>query len=53
MYKRIKIKISPSRIKGYNFDYIFSNGKRIYIERDIRRYLRVIEYLNKRGLVCL
>jgi len=50
--KKIIIRILPASKKGYNFEYHFI-GKREYVEYDLRRYLRVIEYLSKRGLICL
>jgi len=50
--KRIIIKILPASKRGYNFEYHFI-GKREYVEKDIKRYLRIIEYLSKKGLICL
>jgi len=50
--KKIAIKIMPSKIRGYSFEYHFIS-KREYIEYNLRRYLRIIEYLRKRGLICL
>ena len=44
--KRYIIKIVSSKSKGFNYDYIFI-GKRIYIEREINRYLRIIDFLKK------
>ena len=47
---KITVKIKPAKIKGYNFEYIFI-GKRKYIEYKIERYIRVLNYLQDRGLL--
>jgi len=42
--KRYKIIIKISDKRGYNYQYIFI-GKKLYIEYDIKRYLRIVNRL--------
>jgi len=38
----IIIRIRSSKERGYNYEYILSNNKRIYIEKDCKRYFRLL-----------
>jgi hypothetical protein len=43
--KPIKVKIKPSKHKGYNFDYIFIGNNKIYIEYLPVRYIKLLAIL--------
>ena len=53
MRKKIIVKIRKSEAERYNYDYVFV-GKHIYIENRPERYMRILYYLQKKGVLeCL